>query len=74
VNEGEIEVDEAALTGESLPTPKFRGDSCKMGSTVVQGEVHGTVEATGGNTFVGRTAKLLTASPSLITQRSPLLQ
>jgi H+-transporting ATPase len=60
VNEGDIEVDEAALTGESLPAPKYRGDSCKMGSTVVQGEVHGTVKATGGNTFVGRTAKLLT--------------
>jgi H+-transporting ATPase len=59
VNEGEVHVDEAALTGESLPVAKSRGDSCMMGSTVVRGEVEGTVEATGGNTFVGRTAALL---------------
>lgn len=58
-NEGEIEVDEAPLTGESLPVTKFKGDSCKMGSNVVRGEVHATVEVTGMNTFVGRTANLL---------------
>lgn len=59
VNEGEIEVDEAALTGESLPVTKFQGSSCKMGSTVVRGEVEGTVEYTGANTFFGKTAALL---------------
>jgi len=59
VNEGEIDVDEAALTGESLPVTKFQGSSCKMGSTVVRGEVEGTVEFTGANTFFGKTASLL---------------
>lgn len=59
VNEGEIEVDEAALTGESLPVTMFKGSSCKMGSTVVRGEVEGTVEFTGANTFFGKTAALL---------------
>jgi H+-transporting ATPase len=59
VNEGEIEVDEAALTGESLPVTKFQGSSCKMGSTVVRGEVEGTVEFTGSETFFGKTAALL---------------
>ena len=39
VNEGEIEVDEAALTGESLPVTKFQSSNCLMGSTVVRGEV-----------------------------------
>ena len=62
VNEGEIEVDEAALTGESLPVTKFQGSSCKMGSTVVRGEVEGTVEFTGANTFFGKTAALLAVS------------
>jgi E1-E2 ATPase/Cation transporter/ATPase, N-terminus len=33
-----IEVDQAALTGESLPVTFYQGDSCKMGSTVVRGE------------------------------------
>lgn len=42
-----IEVDQAALTGESLPLSMYQGDSCKMGSTVVRGETCGTVEYTG---------------------------
>lgn len=59
VNGGEVQIDESALTGESMPVPKYRGDSCKMGSTVAQGEVQATVESTGKNTFVGRTASLM---------------
>lgn len=59
VNEGQIDVDQAQLTGESLPVTMYQGDSCKMGSTVVRGEVEGTVEFTGGNTFFGKTASLL---------------
>jgi len=59
VNEGEIDVDQAALTGESLPVTFFKKDSCKMGSTVVRGEIEGTVEFTGANTFLGKTAALL---------------
>lgn len=39
VNNSEIDVDQAALTGESLPVTFYKGDSCKMGSTVVRGEV-----------------------------------
>ena len=62
VNEGEIDVDEAALTGESLPVTKYQGSGCKMGSTVVRGEVEGTVEFTGANTFFGKTAALLGVS------------
>jgi magnesium-transporting ATPase (P-type) len=54
-----IDVDQAALTGESLPVSMFTGDSVKMGSTVVKGEAEGTVEFTGGNTFFGKTASLL---------------
>ena len=58
-NEGQIDVDQAQLTGESLPVTMFKGDSCKMGSTVVRGEIEGTVEFTGANTFFGKTASLL---------------
>jgi len=39
VNEGKIEVDKAALTGESLPVTKFHHSNFKMGSTVVEGKV-----------------------------------
>ena len=66
VNEGEIDVDEAALTGESLPVAMFQGSACKMGSTVVRGEVEGTVEFTGAETFFGKTAALLAVSTLLL--------
>eukprot|EP00601_Ochromonadales_sp_CCMP2298_P009985 CAMPEP_0173263164 /NCGR_PEP_ID=MMETSP1142-20121109/27201_1 /TAXON_ID=483371 /ORGANISM="non described non described, Strain CCMP2298" /LENGTH=731 /DNA_ID=CAMNT_0014198429 /DNA_START=148 /DNA_END=2340 /DNA_ORIENTATION=+ len=59
VNEGTIEVDQSALTGESLPVTMVKGSRCKMGSNVVRGEVEGTVEYTGSNTFFGKTASLL---------------
>jgi len=60
VNHGTIEVDQAALTGESLPVTMYAGSECLMGSNVVRGEVEGTVINTGGNTFFGKTASLLT--------------
>lgn len=59
VNEGQIEVDQAAMTGESLPVTMFKGDHCKMGSTVVRGETEGTVTEVGSATFLGTTAALL---------------
>lgn len=59
INGGNIDIDQSALTGESLPVSKFRGDSCMMGSTVTRGEVEATVENTGVNTFFGKTASLL---------------
>lgn len=59
INFGVLEVDQAALTGESMAVTMYKGDSCKMGSTVARGEVEGTVEFTGANTFFGRTAALL---------------
>jgi H+-transporting ATPase len=59
INHGTIDVDQAALTGESLPVTMYEGDSAKMGSTVVRGEVEATVDATGSNTFFGKTASLL---------------
>jgi H+-transporting ATPase len=59
VNEGTIDVDQAQLTGESLPVTMHKGDTCMMGSTVVRGETEGTVEFTGVDTFFGKTASLL---------------
>lgn len=59
INEGVIDVDEAALTGESLPVTMGVDHQPKMGSNVVRGEVEGTVQLTGANTFFGKTAALL---------------
>ena len=52
-------IDQAALTGESLPVAKKAGDQAYSGSVVKQGEMLGVVIATGANTFFGRTAKLV---------------
>jgi H+-transporting ATPase len=52
-------IDQAALTGESLPAAKKVGDEAYSGSIVKQGEMQGVVIATGANTFFGRTAKLV---------------
>jgi H+-transporting ATPase len=52
-------IDQAALTGESLPVTKKVGDEAYSGSVVKQGEMEGVVISTGGNTFFGRTAKLV---------------
>merc|ERR1719265_1611577 len=61
----QIDVDQAALTGESLPVTLYEGDKTLMGSTVVRGETEGTVEFTGINTFFGKTAALLADTEQL---------
>ena len=58
-----VQIDQAALTGESLPAKKFAGDVCFSGSTVKQGEKHAVVYATGLNTFFGRAASLIAVRP-----------
>jgi H+-transporting ATPase len=52
-------IDQAALTGESLPATKKIGDVAYSGSIVKQGDMQGVVIATGADTFFGRTAKLV---------------
>jgi H+-transporting ATPase len=52
-------IDQAALTGESLPAAKKIGDEAYSGSVVKEGEMQGVVIATGADTFFGRTAKLV---------------
>ena len=41
VKEGSVDVDQSALTGESLPVTLREGDAAQMGATVVRGETHG---------------------------------
>ncbi|KAJ3120934.1 hypothetical protein HK098_004118 [Nowakowskiella sp. JEL0407] len=55
----EISVDQSALTGESLPVVKKRGDILYSSSIVKQGTTFALVTVTGQHTFVGRAAKLL---------------
>ncbi|MES5156241.1 hypothetical protein ABVC37_00015 [Lactobacillus crispatus] len=55
-------IDQAALTGESLPVTKKVGDEAYSGSIVKKGEMTGVVIATGSNTFFGKTAKLVASA------------
>ncbi len=54
-----LSIDQAALTGESLPVSKREGDSGYSGSIAKQGEMIAAVTTTGANTFFGRTAGLV---------------
>jgi H+-transporting ATPase len=54
-----LQVDESALTGESLPVEKATSDVTYAGSIVRQGEMDALVAATGANSYFGKTAKLV---------------
>ena len=58
--EGEyLQVDESALTGESLPVEKKSDGIAYSGSVIQKGEMNGLVVATGMNTYFGETTKLV---------------
>jgi H+-transporting ATPase len=54
-----VEVDQSALTGESLPAERKSGDAVFSGSIIRQGEIGAMVYATGANTYFGKTAQLV---------------
>ncbi len=54
-----IEVDQSALTGESLPVAHQSGDALFSGSIIRTGEIDALVYATGSNTYFGKTAQLV---------------
>jgi H+-transporting ATPase len=54
-----VEVDQSALTGESLPVSRKPGDAVFSGSIMRQGEIDAMVYATGEDTYFGKTAQLV---------------
>jgi H+-transporting ATPase len=54
-----VEVDQSTLTGESLPVTRKTEEAVYSGSVIKQGEIDALVDATGRNTYFGRTARLV---------------
>ncbi|MCB9038914.1 MAG: plasma-membrane proton-efflux P-type ATPase [Lewinellaceae bacterium] len=54
-----VEVDQSALTGESLPAERKPGEAVFSGSILRRGEIEALVYATGANTYFGKTAQLV---------------
>lgn len=54
-----VEVDQSALTGESLPAARKTGEAVFSGSIIRRGEINAMVYATGANTYFGKTAQLV---------------
>ena len=54
-----VEVDQSALTGESLPVTRKGNETVYSGSIIRQGEIDALVYGTGQNTYFGKTAQLV---------------
>ncbi|WJX80478.1 ATPase 10, plasma membrane-type [Trifolium repens] len=54
-----LKIDQATLTGESLPVTKKTGDEVFSGSTCKHGEIEAVVIATGVHSFFGKAAHLV---------------
>ncbi|KAJ3187305.1 hypothetical protein HDU85_006593 [Gaertneriomyces sp. JEL0708] len=57
--EAHLQIDQAALTGESLPVKKGKGSIAFSSSIVKQGQMLAIVTKTGINTYIGRAANLI---------------
>jgi len=60
-----IEIDQSALTGESLPVERGQGEKAYSGSIVKRGEIEAYVSATGKQTYFGKTAQLVDEAQSV---------
>mmetsp|Transcript_826 Transcript_826/g.1342 ORF Transcript_826/g.1342 Transcript_826/m.1342 type:complete len:1022 (-) Transcript_826:133-3198(-) len=55
----ELQVDQSALTGESLPVSKHKGNVVYSSATIKQGQQIAVVCKTGDKTYIGRAANLI---------------
>ncbi|ORY39063.1 plasma-membrane proton-e [Rhizoclosmatium globosum] len=59
ISEGTLQIDQSALTGESLPVQKGKGATAYSSAIVKQGQMLAVVTKTGINTYIGRAANLI---------------
>ncbi len=59
LGEGQVLLDQSALTGESLPVDAGAGALAYAGAVIKRGEATGVVTATGARTYFGKTAELV---------------
>ncbi|KAJ1569031.1 hypothetical protein HK405_010820 [Cladochytrium tenue] len=59
ITEGALQIDQSALTGESLPVQKKKGATAYSSSVVKQGQMLAVVTKTGAHTYIGRAAGLI---------------
>lgn len=62
LDDQQLNLDESALTGESLPAEKDAGGAIYSGTSVKRGKAHALVTATGGHTRFARTVQLVEAA------------
>jgi len=60
-----LTVDQSALTGESLPVTRTEGELIYSGTAVSQGNMTAIVSETGRETFLGKTAGLVSSAHSV---------
>jgi H+-transporting ATPase len=65
IDDNVMQVDQSALTGESLPVEKKSSDVIYSGSVIKQGESDAIVTATGEKTYFGKTARLVESAHSV---------
>ena len=64
--DAEITVDQSAITGESMPLEKKKGEIIYSGSIIRKGEATSVITATGAHTYFGKTTQLVQlAKPKL---------
>jgi H+-transporting ATPase len=61
--EGNLQIDQSSLTGESLPASKGKNAIAYSSSICKQGQMLAVVTKTGVNTYIGRAANLIAISP-----------
>ena len=72
-SEGEVLIDQSALTGESVPIEVGQGKTVYAGSLVKRGEASGEVTATGRRTYFGKTAELVRSAKTASHLQSVIL-